>query len=56
MEDGRLVSLMPNRRRVVLDLATMREISLASSDVQELLQEAIAHYQFSSRWVDRRPR
>lgn len=56
MEEGRLVSLMPNRRRVVLDLATMREISLTSSDVQELLQEAIAHYQFSSRWVDRRPR
>lgn len=56
MEEGRLVSLMPNRKRSVLDLATMREMSLASPDVQELLQEAIAHFQFSSRWLDRRPR
>jgi phosphoglycerol transferase MdoB-like AlkP superfamily enzyme len=56
LEEGRLVSLMPNRRRTVVDLATMREIPLAAPDAQELLREAIAHYQFSSRWVERRPR
>lgn len=56
LEEGRLVSLMPNRRRTVVDLATMQELPLSAPEVSELLKEAIAHYQFSSRWIERRPR
>jgi phosphoglycerol transferase MdoB-like AlkP superfamily enzyme len=56
MEKGRLVQLMPNRRKTVIDLSSYRELNPSDTEPRELIEEAIAHYQFASRWLEARPR
>jgi phosphoglycerol transferase MdoB-like AlkP superfamily enzyme len=56
LEKERLVQLAPNRRKTVIDLGTYQELNSKDGEPQKLIEEAIAHYQFTTKWLELRPR
>lgn len=56
LEKGKLVQLMPNKRKNVIDLGSLKELDPEAAEVKDLIREAISHYQFTAKWTEIRPR
>ena len=55
LEGGKLVQLMPNRRKTVVDATSFSVLESATMGVEPLVREAISHYQFAANWLKIRP-
>jgi len=55
-EKETLVQLMPNRRISVIDTNSYQKLDPEKKDTKNFVHEAIAHYQYTTNWMNNRPR